>query len=110
MTIFLFSLAGIPPFAGLVRQVRDVPLRARRRHTAPAVILGVIAAVISVIAFFYYARVVRKMWFDQPAEGVDATVQIPAALMVAIGICAAIVVVVGVYPQFFAHIGELAFA
>ena len=49
------------------------------------------------------------MWFDQPAE--DATkVAIPAALMVAIGITTAIVVVVGVYPQFFAHIGELAFA
>jgi NADH:ubiquinone oxidoreductase subunit 2 (subunit N) len=69
------------------------------------------AAVIelALVAFFYYARVVRTMWFDQPAE--DATkVPIPAALMVAIGITTAIVVVVGVYPQFFAHIGELAFA
>ena len=108
MTIFLFSLAGIPPFAGwfakfvMFRSVLDA-------HTAPAVILGVIAAVMSVVAFFYYARVVRTMWFDQPAE--DATkVAIPAALMVAIGITTAIVVVVGVYPQFFAHIGELAFA
>jgi NADH-quinone oxidoreductase subunit N len=108
MTIFLFSLAGIPPFAGwfakfvMFRSVLDA-------HTAPAVILGVIAAVMSVVAFFYYARVVRKMWFEQPAE--DATkVRVPAALMVAIGISTAIVVVVGVYPQFFAHIGDLAFA
>src|SRR4029079_10574906 len=78
MTIFLFSLAGIPPFAGwfakfvMFRSVLDA-------HTAPAVILGVIAAVMSVVAFFYYARVVRTMWFDQPAE--DATkVPIPVAL------------------------------
>ncbi len=108
MTIFLFSLAGIPPFAGwfakfvMFRSTLDA-------HTAQAVILGVIAAVASVIAFFYYARVVRKMWFDAPAEG-SVKVQVPAALMVAIGITAAIVVVIGVYPQFFAHIGELAFA
>ena len=67
-----------------------------------------IAAVASVIAFFYYARVVRKMWFDQPAEGA-VKVQVPAALMVAIGITAAVVLVIGVYPQFFAHIGDLAF-
>ena len=108
MTIFMFSLAGIPPFAGwfakfvMFRSVLDA-------HTAPAVVLGVIAAVASVIAFFYYARVVRKMWFDQPAEGA-VKVQVPPALTVAIGITAAIVVVVGIYPQFFAHIGDLAFA
>jgi NADH-quinone oxidoreductase subunit N len=108
MTIFMFSLAGIPPFAGwfakfvMFRSVLDA-------HTAPAVVLGVIAAVASVIAFFYYARVVRKMWFDQPAEG-EVKVQVPAALMVAIGITAAIVMVIGIYPQFFAHIGDLAFA
>jgi NADH-quinone oxidoreductase subunit N len=107
MTIFMFSLAGIPPFAGwfakfvMFRSVLDA-------HTAPAVVLGVIAAVASVIAFFYYARVVRKMWFDQPAEGA-VKVQVPAALMVAIGITAALVLVIGIYPQFFAHIGDLAF-
>ena len=108
MTIFMFSLAGIPPFAGwfakfvMFRSVLDA-------HTAPAVVLGVIAAVMSVVAFFYYARVVRKMWFDQPAEG-TVKVEVPAALTVAIGITAALVVVIGVYPQFFAHIGELAIA
>lgn len=108
MTIFLFSLAGIPPFAGwfakfvMFRSVLDA-------HTAPAVVLGVIAAVASVIAFFYYARVVRKMWFEQPAEG-ETRVPVPPALTVAIGITVAIVIVIGVYPQFFARIGELAFA
>ena len=35
--------------------------------------------------------------------------QIPAALTVAIGITAAVVVVIGIYPQFFARVGELAF-
>ena len=108
MSIFLFSLAGIPPFAGwfakfvLFRSVLDA-------NTAPAVVLGVVAAVTSVIAFFYYARVARKMWFDAPAEGTTRTV-VPAALTVAIGISTVVVVVVGVYPQVFARIGELAFA
>ena len=52
------------------------------------------------------------MWFRPGRRGaVDAARPIPAALTVAIGICApSIVVVVGVYPQLFARIGELAFA
>ena len=57
MTIFLFSLAGIPPLAGwfakfvMFRSVLDA-------GTPGATVLGVIAAVNSVIAFFYYVGVV----------------------------------------------------
>ena len=66
MTIFLFSLAGLPPFAGwfakfvMFRAVLDA-------NTPSAIVLGVIAAVGSVVAFFYYAAVARKMWFHDPA-------------------------------------------
>ena len=71
--------------------------------------LGVIAAVKSVIAFFYYARVVREIWFHPvPDEHRPEPAADPVALNAAIGICAAIVLVVGVYPQVFARIGELA--
>jgi NADH-quinone oxidoreductase subunit N len=107
MSIFLFSLAGVPPFAGwfakfvMFRAVFDA-------HTAPAVVLGVIAAINSVIAFFYYAAVARKMWFHEPAAEAGP-IRVPAALTVALGMTAAVVVVVGVYPQLFARIGELAF-
>src|SRR5437667_10492532 len=56
MTLFLFSLAGVPPLAGawakifVFRAVLD-------SGTTWAVVLGVIAAVNSVIALFYYAGV-----------------------------------------------------
>jgi NADH-quinone oxidoreductase subunit N len=109
MTFFLFSLAGIPPFAGwfakfvLFRSVLDA-------NSPSAIVLGVIAAVASVVAFFYYAAVVRKMWFHDPApEATVAPKPVPAALTVAIGLTAVTVVVVGVYPQIFARIGEWAF-
>ncbi len=109
MTFFMFSLAGIPPFAGwfakfvLFRAVLDA-------NSPSAVVLGVIAAVGSVVAFFYYAAVARKMWFHDPApEAATAPKPIPAALSVAIGLTSAVVIVVGVYPQVFARIGEWAF-
>ena len=107
--IFLFSLAGIPPFAGWF--AKFVMFRAVLDANSPsAVMLGVIAALGSVVAFFYYAGVARKMWFHDPApEAEVAPKPIPAALTVAIGLCVAVTVVVGVYPQLVARIGELAF-
>jgi NADH-quinone oxidoreductase subunit N len=107
MSAFLFSLAGIPPLAGwyakfmMFRAVLDA-------GTPAAIVLGVVAAINSVIAFFYYAAVARRMWFDEPAAAGSRTVEIPVALGVAISLCAAMVLVIGVYPQLFARVGELA--
>jgi len=109
LTIFLFSLAGVPPFAGwfakfvLFRAVLDA-------NSPSAIILGLIAALGSVVAFFYYAGVARKMWFHDPApEAAASPKPIPAALTVAIAMCVIFTVVAGIYPQIVARIGELAF-
>jgi NADH-quinone oxidoreductase subunit N len=110
MTIFLLSLAGVPPLAGwfakfvMFRAVFDA-------GTTAAVVLGVIAAVNSVVAFFYYVIIPRRMWFHEPAaEAIDAkTKPTPIALNVAMLLTTATVLIIGIYPQFFARLGELAF-
>jgi NADH-quinone oxidoreductase subunit N len=110
LTLFLFSLAGIPPLAGWF--AKFVMFRAVFSADTPsAVVLGVIAAVMSVVAFFYYAKVARAMWFHEPSpELANSTSRaVPPALTVAIALAVAVVVVIGVYPQFFARVGELAF-
>ena len=63
------------------------------------------------IAFFYYfARRSGQMWFHEPADGDDRTpIVVPQALVGAIALTGAVVVVVGIYPQIFARVGELAF-
>ncbi len=107
MSIFLFSLAGIPPLGGwfakfvVFRAVID-------SASTTAVVLGVLAAVNSVIAFFYYANVARLMWFRRPAVEDTRPIAVPAALGTAIALTTAVVLVVGVYPQVFARLGELA--
>ena len=108
-TMFLFSLAGIPPLAGwfakfvMFRAVLDA-------GTTSAVVLGVIAAVFSVVAFFYYAGVARQMWFHDPVDlGAMGERRMPGGLVAALALTTAVVVVIGVYPQLFARIGDLAF-
>jgi NADH-quinone oxidoreductase subunit N len=108
MAIFLASLAGIPIFAGwfakfvMFRAIIDA-------GTGWAVALGVIAAVNSVIAFFYYARPIRAMIFHEPASDDRTPLVIPQPLQAALVLTVAIVILVGIYPQVFARVGELAF-
>jgi NADH-quinone oxidoreductase subunit N len=106
MSLFLFSLAGIPPLGGwyaklvVFKAVIDA-------GTEQAVILGVLAAVNSVIALFYYARIASVMWFKpQPAD--IGTGRVPIALGAAIALPTVAILGVGVYPNLFARLGELA--
>ncbi|MBV8951323.1 MAG: NADH-quinone oxidoreductase subunit N, partial [Actinobacteria bacterium] len=107
LSFFLFSLAGIPPLAGwfakfvMFRAVLDA-------HTSAAAVIGVIAAVNSVIALFYYAGVARQVWFREPTIEDRRPLTVPPALNAAIALCTAAVLVIGVYPQPFAKLGELA--
>jgi NADH-quinone oxidoreductase subunit N len=107
MTIFLASLAGIPPLAGWY--AKFVMFRAViEAGSFWAVVLAVVAAVNAVIAFFYYSGVIRQMWFREPVGEEVRHVNLPPALGAAIALTTATVVAVGVYPQLFARVGDLA--
>jgi NADH-quinone oxidoreductase subunit N len=103
----MFSLAGIPPLAGawaklfVFRAVLDA-------GTGWAVALGVVAAVNSVIALFYYSSVARQMWMTPVPDEDRTPVAVPAPLVAALGITVAVVVAVGIYPESFARLGDLA--
>jgi NADH-quinone oxidoreductase subunit N len=95
MTVFLFALAGIPPLAGWL--AKFVVFRAVLDAGTPAaIVLGVIAAVNSVVALFYYASVAREMWM-RPVPDEDRTpVRVPASLSVALGLAALVTLTLGV--------------
>jgi NADH-quinone oxidoreductase subunit N len=62
--IFLFSMAGIPPFAGFFGKL-FVFNAAIGAHLNVLAVIGVLASVISA---FYYIRIIKVMCFD-PGEG-----------------------------------------
>ena len=65
LTILMFSLAGIPPLAGFWAKWY-VFLAAIEANLLALSIIGVLA---SVVGAFYYLRIIKIMWFDEPAEG-----------------------------------------
>ncbi|MEM9575125.1 MAG: NADH-quinone oxidoreductase subunit NuoN, partial [Pseudomonadota bacterium] len=62
LTILMFSLAGIPPLAGFWGKWY-VFLAAIEAGLYPLAIIGVVA---SVVGAFYYLRIIKIMWFDEP--------------------------------------------
>lgn len=64
MTVFLFSLVGMPPFAGFVGKF----------YLFKAVIerdlwwLALLGVLNSVVSLYYYARIVKAMFLDDPGE------------------------------------------
>src|SRR5690606_23287901 len=68
MTIFMFSLAGIPPLAGFFGKWYTF-LAAVQAGLVPLAVIGIVA---SVVGAFYYLRVIKIMWFDEPAGGLEA--------------------------------------
>jgi NADH-quinone oxidoreductase subunit N len=107
LSLFLFSLAGIPPFAGWFAKL--VIIRVILASGTPAaVLLGVLLAANSVVAFFYYANVVREMWM-QPVPDDDRTpIRVPGPISAALLLTVALTLVVGIVPNIYGHMANLA--
>jgi NADH-quinone oxidoreductase subunit N len=69
MLLFMFSLAGIPPTAGFYAKLAVLSAAV----DAGQIWLAVAAVILSLIGAFYYLRVVKLMYFDDPKEAVAAT-------------------------------------
>jgi len=63
--IFMFSLAGIPPLAGFFAKLYIFMAAIQSGLN----VLAVIGVVTSVVGAYYYVRIVKLMYFDEPAAG-----------------------------------------
>jgi len=65
--IFMFSMAGIPPLAGFISKLYVF----MAAIDAGLYTLAVIGVVTSVVGAFYYLRIVKLMYFDEPTGAFD---------------------------------------
>lgn len=92
MLFSMFSLAGVPPFAGFYAKLSVL----RAVVQIDQVWLAVIAVIVSIIGAFYYLRVVKLMYFDQPED--TGELQQGFGLRAVLSVNGIAVLVLGVYP------------
>jgi NADH-quinone oxidoreductase subunit N len=110
MTIFFGSLAGIPPLGGWFAKFEVFRVLATAGEPW-GYVLAVVAAVNAVIALYYYAAVLLKMWAEDAPEGEHLPVPFTPSLVSALAICGAVTLLFGVVPQVvarFTHVSLLA--
>ncbi|PZP83971.1 MAG: NADH-quinone oxidoreductase subunit N, partial [Azospirillum brasilense] len=93
MLIMMFSMAGIPPFAGFYGKM-FVFMSAIQ---AELYILAVVGVLTSVVAAFYYLKVVKLMYFDEPVLGLERYV--PFVSKATLFICALVTGLFFLYPS-----------
>jgi NADH-quinone oxidoreductase subunit N len=91
LAAMLFSLAGIPPLAGFFAKLYVFAAAIQ----ANLVALAVIGVVTSVIGAYYYIRIVKVMYFDEPRLSFDP---MTTGLKVVLGIASAVVLLFWVVP------------
>jgi NADH-quinone oxidoreductase subunit N len=94
LAMLMFSLAGIPPLAGFFAKwyVFNAAIQA---HLYPLAVIGVLS---SAVAAFYYLRIVKIMYFDDPAPAFDKPAPV---LRVVLAVTTLLVLFLFAYPGFF---------
>ena len=94
MLLAMFSMAGIPPLMGFYAKFAVIKALLGQGH----VWVSVFAVVMSLIGAFYYLRVVKTMYFDEPSQ-TGATVQSGFDARLLLSVNALLLLAWGVMPQ-----------
>ncbi len=93
MTVFMFSLAGVPPLAGFFGKY-FIFLAAVQAQMVPLAIIGVLT---SVVAAFYYLRIIKVMYFDDGKEAIDALPD--SGVKITVGLAAVYMIAFTIVPS-----------
>ena len=96
MAVCLFSLAGIPPMIGFYAKLSVLQALVASGQ-AFHIGLAVFAVMMSLIGAFYYLRVVKVMYFEEPSS--TATVSAPLDVRFVLSVNGALVLILGLLPS-----------
>lgn len=96
MTVFMFSLAGIPPTVGFYAKLAVLQALVTTGSTG-YIVLAVVAVLLSLIGAYYYLRVVKVMYFDEPTDPTPVT-WVPQGAGALLALNGAAVLALGLLP------------
>ncbi|MBF0588017.1 MAG: NADH-quinone oxidoreductase subunit NuoN [Magnetococcales bacterium] len=95
MALFMFSMAGIPPLAGFIGKLYVFMAAVQ----AGMIKLAIVGILFSAVGAFYYLRVVKRMYFDQPQSDRDFEMEVSIPNRLVMGVTGLFVVIVGIFPE-----------
>jgi NADH-quinone oxidoreductase subunit N len=93
MLMLMFSMAGVPFFIGFFAKFSVL----QAVVAAGYMWLAILAVLFSLIGAFYYLRVVKVMYFDQPSD--ESPIAAPLDMRILISANGLAVAVLGIFPQ-----------
>jgi NADH-quinone oxidoreductase subunit N len=93
MMLAMFSLAGVPPMFGFFAKV----LVLEAAIHAGMLWLAIVGIVAAIVGLYYYLRVIKVMYFDKPAEGVELRAQPDGVLRATLSLNALVLLALGLY-------------
>lgn len=93
MLIVMFSMAGVPPTLGFYAKFSVL----QAALEAGYLWLVVFAVLMAVIGAFYYLRVIKLMYFDEPTD--HSPIVAPLDMRIVLGVNALALLVIGMMPQ-----------
>jgi NADH-quinone oxidoreductase subunit N len=93
MAMVMFSMAGVPVFVGFFAKWLVI----KAALDAGLLWLAVVAVVFSVVGAFYYIRVVKLMYFDEPVT--EATIDAPVDFRAAISLNGIMMLGLGIFSS-----------
>ena len=103
MSIFLLSLAGVPPLAGFMGKFYVFSTAVKAHYYW----LAIIGFLNSVVAAYYYLRVMMYMYFKEPIAGAVAADRAPQYGLVML-ICIWALLHMGIFPRVFVAMAQKA--
>ncbi|WP_034410370.1 NADH-quinone oxidoreductase subunit NuoN [Derxia gummosa] len=91
MLLLMFSLAGIPPTVGFYAKLAVLEAAIAADH----LYVAIFAVMFSLVGAFYYLRVVKVMYFDEPTH--NTPIQAPADASLALALNGALILLLGLF-------------
>ena len=95
LAIAMFSMAGVPPTVGFYAKLSVLQAVIR----VDILWIAVVAVLFSVIGLFYYLRVIRVMYFDEPLQEQTTTIKEPLDVKVLLSANGLSLIALGVFPS-----------
>jgi NADH-quinone oxidoreductase subunit N len=96
MAIFLFSLTGIPPFAGFIGKF-FLFAAALQTKSAFFYVVAVVGVLNSVVSLYYYMRIVRACFLEKADDGAGTTLFVGSPARALMGVLAVPTLVLGIW-------------